>query len=198
MIFTYLTKKFYINIFTVFFIFFLDRISKLYVIYLHDKRFGGDLFSSDYLNINLIWNEGIAFGLFAFEESEFYNFLTLFISLIISVIIYMVIKSNGLKRFALLMIIGGALGNLYDRVVFLAVPDFIDFHIGNFHWFTFNIADIFISVGVIFMILLEFIDNNKEKRKEEKKNYTNYFFFSFFIRLPIIAKIYCPNKKSWW
>ena len=166
MIFTYLTKKFYINIFTVFFIFFLDRISKLYVIYLHDKRFGGDLFSSDYLNINLIWNEGIAFGLFAFEESEFYNFLTLFISLIISVIIYMVIKSNGLKRFALLMIIGGALGNLYDRVVFLAVQDFIDFHIGNFHWFTFNIADIFISVGVIFMILLEFIDNNKDKINE--------------------------------
>ena len=166
MILTYLTKKFYINIFTVLFIFFLDRISKLYVIYLHDKRFGGDLFSSDYLNINLIWNEGIAFGLFAFEESEFYNFLTLFISLIISVIIYMVIKSNGLKRFALLMIIGGALGNLYDRVVFLAVPDFIDFHIGNFHWFTFNIADIFISVGVIFMILLEFIDNNKDKINE--------------------------------
>lgn len=166
MILTYLTKKFYINIFTVFFIFFLDRISKLYVIYLHDKRFGGDLFSSDYLNINLIWNEGIAFGLFAFEESEFYNFLTLFISLIISVIIYMVIKSNGLKRFALLMIIGGAFGNLYDRVVFLAVPDFIDFHIGNFHWFTFNIADIFISVGVIFMILLEFIDNNKDKINE--------------------------------
>ena len=166
MILTYLTKKFYINIFTVFFIFFLDRISKLYVIYLHDKRFGGDLFSSDYLNINLIWNEGIAFGLFAFEESEFYNFLTLFISLIISVIIYLIIKSNGLKRFALLMIIGGALGNLYDRVVFLAVPDFIDFHIGNFHWFTFNIADIFISVGVIFMILLEFIDNNKDKINE--------------------------------
>ena len=166
MILTYLTKKFYINIFTVFFIFFLDRISKLYVIYLHDKRFGGDLFSSDYLNINLIWNEGIAFGLFAFEESKFYNFLTLFISLIISVIIYMVIKSNGLKRFALLMIIGGALGNLYDRVVFLAVPDFIDFHIENFHWFTFNIADIFISVGVIFMILLEFIDNNKDKINE--------------------------------
>ena len=166
MILTYLTKKFYINIFTVFFIFFLDRISKLYVIYLHDKRFGGDLFSSYYLNINLIWNEGIAFGLFAFEESKFYNFLTLFISLIISVIIYMVIKSNGLKRFALLMIIGGALGNLYDRVVFLAVPDFIDFHIGNFHWFTFNIADIFISVGVIFMILLEFIDNNKDKINE--------------------------------
>jgi len=164
--FSNLTKHFYINIFSIFFIFFLDRISKLYVIYLHDKNIGGDLYSSDYLNINLIWNEGIAFGLFAFEESKFYNFLTLFISLVISVLIYMLIKSNGVKRFALLIIIGGALGNLYDRVVYLAVPDFIDFHIGNFHWFTFNIADIFISVGVIFMILLEFIDNNKDKINE--------------------------------
>ena len=164
--FSNLTKHFYINIFSIFFIFFLDRISKLYVIYLHDKKIGGDLYSSDYLNINLIWNEGIAFGLFAFEESKFYNFLTLFISLVISVLIYMLIKSNGVKRFALLIIIGGALGNLYDRVIYLAVPDFIDFHIGNFHWFTFNIADIFISVGVIFMILLEFIDNNKDKINE--------------------------------
>ena len=164
--FSNLTKNFYINIFSIFFIFFLDRISKLYVIYLHDKNIGGDLYSSDYLNINLIWNEGIAFGLFAFEESKFYNFLTLFISLVISVLIYMLIKSNGVKRFALLIIIGGALGNLYDRVIYLAVPDFIDFHIGNFHWFTFNIADIFISVGVIFMILLEFIDNNKDKIHE--------------------------------
>jgi len=164
--FSNLTKNFYINIFSIFFIFFLDRISKLYVIYLHDKNIGGDLYSSDYLNINLIWNEGIAFGLFAFEESKFYNFLTLFISLVISVLIYMLIKSNGVKRFALLIIIGGALGNLYDRVIYLAVPDFIDFHIGNFHWFTFNIADIFISAGVIFMILLEFIDNNKDKINE--------------------------------
>jgi len=164
--FSNLTKNFYINIFSIFFIFFFRRISKLYVIYLHDKNIGGDLYSSDYLNINLIWNEGIAFGLFAFEESKFYNFLTLFISLVISVLIYMLIKSNGVKRFALLIIIGGALGNLYDRVIYLAVPDFIDFHIGNFHWFTFNIADIFISVGVIFMILLEFIDNNKDKINE--------------------------------
>ena len=164
--FSNLTKHFYINIFSIFFIFFLDRISKLYVIYLHDKNIGGDLYSSDYLNINLIWNEGIAFGLFAFEESKFYNFLTLFISLVISVLIYMLIKSNGVKRFALLIIIGGALGNLYDRIIYLAVPDFIDFHIGNYHWFTFNIADIFISVGVIFMILLEFIDNNKDKINE--------------------------------
>ena len=164
--FTNLTKNFYINIFSIFFIFFLDRLSKLYVIYLHNKNLGGDLFSSDYLNINLIWNEGIAFGLFAFEESKFYNFLTLFISFVIFVLIYMLVKSNGVKRFALLTIIGGALGNLYDRVVYLAVPDFLDFHIGNFHWFTFNIADIFISVGVIFMILLEFIDNNKNKINE--------------------------------
>ena len=79
----------------------------------------------------------------------------------------MVIKTDGLKRYSLLIIIGGALGNLYDRAIFFAVPDFIDFHVGNFHWFTFNVADIFISLGVFFMILIEFIDNNKNKLNEK-------------------------------
>ena len=163
MIFKFLTKKIYINFFVIFFIFCLDRISKKYVIYLSDKNLSKELFFSKYININLIWNEGIAFGLFSFNESSFYNFLTLFISLIIVIIFYMVIKSDGLKRYSLLMIMGGALGNLYDRIVFFAVPDFIDLHLGDFHWFTFNVADIFICVGVIFMILIEFIDNNKIK-----------------------------------
>ena len=167
MIFNNLTKRFYINIFTILLIFFFDRISKLYVIYLHNKNIGSDLFSSNYLNINLIWNDGVAFGLFAFENNKIYNFLTIFISLIILVIVYMAINSNGMKRFALIMIIGGALGNLYDRVVYSVVPDFIDFHIGNFHWFTFNIADIFISLGVIIMIIVEIIDNNQNKLNEK-------------------------------
>ena len=93
--------------------------------------------------------------------------LTIFIALIIIVIFYMVTKSDGFKRYSLLLIIGGALGNLFDRVFFFAVPDFIDFHIGAFHWFTFNVADIFICLGVIFMILIEFIDNNKTKFNEK-------------------------------
>jgi len=167
MISKYLVKKNYINFFVIFFIFCLDRISKKYVIYLSNKNLNQELFASKYLNINLIWNEGIAFGLFAFEESSLYNILTIFIALIIIVIFYMVTKSDGFKRYSLLLIIGGALGNLFDRVFFFAVPDFIDFHIGAFHWFTFNVADIFICLGVIFMILIEFIDNNKTKFNEK-------------------------------
>lgn len=167
MIFKLLTKKNYINFFVIFFIFWLDRISKKYVIYLNDKNLSEELFASKYLNINLIWNEGIAFGLFAFDESIFYNILSVFIALIIVVIFYMLIKSDGFKRYSLLIVIGGALGNLYDRAVFFAVPDFIDFHVGNFHWFTFNVADIFICVGVIFMILIEFVDSIKLKSNEK-------------------------------
>ena len=163
MIFKYLIKRLYIFFFVIIFTFSLDRISKQYVIYLNNNNLNGELFSSSYLNISLVWNEGIAFGLLAFEESKIYNFLSVFIALIVIIIFYMALNSNGIKKYALLMIIGGALGNLYDRLFFSAVPDFIDFHIGNFHWFIFNVADIFISVGILIMILIEFIDNKKNK-----------------------------------
>tara|TARA_B100000575_G_C22945011_1_gene546767 strand:- start:236 stop:724 length:489 start_codon:yes stop_codon:yes gene_type:complete len=156
-----LKKNFYFHIFIVFFVFILDRLSKIYVIYLSKINYNSEIFSSKFLNIQLIWNQGIAFGLFDFEKSNFYNFLTILILFIISIIIYMSIKANGSKRYALLMILGGALGNVFDRIFNKAVPDFIDFHVGNFHWFIFNVADIFISLGVIFMILLEITDNNK-------------------------------------
>ncbi|MDC3101498.1 signal peptidase II [Candidatus Pelagibacter sp.] len=156
-------KNFFINSSFILIIFLLDRISKIYVIYLNKKLSGSEIFSSKYLNISLIWNEGIAFGLFSFDENKFYNILTITIIIIIFLIIVMVIKSYGLKKYLLLMILGGAIGNVFDRVVYKAVPDFIDFHVGNFHWFIFNIADIFITTGVIFMIILEFIGNNKEK-----------------------------------
>ena len=78
----------------------------------------------------------------------------------------MLYKSNGIKKFSLMMILGGAIGNVYDRIFYKAVPDFIDFHIGNFHWFIFNVADIFISLGVIFMILSEFFVNKIESHEK--------------------------------
>ena len=156
-----LDKKFLINLFLVLSIFLLDRISKIYVIYLDKKFLGSEIFSSKYLNINLIWNDGIAFGLFSFEKSNLYNFLTLIIIAIIFLIIFMTAKAEGIKKYSLLMILGGAIGNVFDRLFNRAVPDFIDFHIGNFHWFIFNIADVFITIGVIFMILIEIIGNNK-------------------------------------
>ena len=165
MIFKDLTKNFYINSFIIFSIFIIDRISKIYVISLDSKNYSSDLFSSKFLNINLIWNDGIAFGLLSFDQSNLYNVLTLIIASIIIIVFYMIVKSNNIKQYPLLMIFGGSIGNLYDRITFKAVPDFIDFHIGEFHWFIFNVADIFITMGVIFMILLELIGNNKDNEK---------------------------------
>lgn len=163
----YFNKKFYSNILVILFIFFLDRITKKIVINLDQENFGQQIFLSKYLDIALIWNQGIAFGLFSFDEKYTYNILTTLIVLVILIILFMILKNDGFKRFSLLLIMGGALGNLYDRIFFSAVPDFFDFHVGNFHWFIFNVADIFITIGVIFMILIEFIDNNKNKLNEK-------------------------------
>lgn len=160
----YLNKNFYINFFTIIIIFSLDRISKIYVISQNEKNFTPDLFTSKYLNISLIWNEGIAFGLLSFNESYFYNFLTILIAIIIVIIFFMILRNKGLKKYSLLMILGGALGNLYDRIFFKAVPDFIDFHIGNFHWFIFNVSDIFITLGVISMIIFELLNKENEDK----------------------------------
>ena len=155
-------KTFYINFIIILSIFILDRLTKLYVIHLDKIDSGTKIFSSKFLNIYLIWNEGIAFGLFSSNESSLYNFLTLFILIIILVILYMMTKSSGLKKYSLLMILGGAIGNVFDRIIYKAVPDFIDFHVGNFHWFIFNVSDIFISVGVILMVILELFDKPKK------------------------------------
>ena len=155
-------KKFFLNLFIIFLIFISDRLSKIYVIYLSEKNFDNNLYTSKFLNINLIWNEGIAFGLFSFDKSLFYNFLSFLIGIVIIIIIFIIKNSEGLKRYFFLMILGGALGNFYDRLFYNAVPDFIDFHVGNFHWFIFNVSDIFISIGVILMIILEFFNDKKE------------------------------------
>ena len=162
MITSYLTKNFYINTIIAILIFILDRFSKIYVMNLDKVNYSSELYQSKYLNINLIWNEGIAFGLLSFNQNNLYNLLSFLIAIIVFVIFLMIIKNNNIKRYPLLMIFAGAAGNLYDRIVYKAVPDFIDFHIGDFHWFIFNVADIFISFGVFFMILIELIDNNKK------------------------------------
>ena len=160
-----LGKSFYISLSLFILIFLIDRISKIYVINLDKKFLGSEIFSSKFLNIVLVWNEGIAFGLFSFDENYLYNILTVIILLIIIIIFFMIRGNKGIKKYSLLMILGGALGNFYDRIFYRAVPDFIDFHISNFHWFIFNFADIFITIGVIFMIIFEFIGNNDEESK---------------------------------
>ena len=161
-----ISKNFYISLLVPFFIFTLDRISKIYVINLSKNSFDVELFSSKFLNITLIWNEGIAFGLFSSSNEYWYNFLTIVIVLIAIVILIMSIRENGAQKYFFLIVFGGALGNLYDRIFFKAVPDFIDLHVGNFHWFVFNIADIFITFGVIMLILWEILPLNKSYEKQ--------------------------------
>ena len=162
-----LGKNFIFNLSLVLLIFLLDRISKIYVIYQDKKILGSEIFSSKFLNITLIWNEGIAFGLLSFDQENLYNILTILILFVILIISFMITKNVGIKKYSLILILGGALGNVYDRIFYKAVPDFIDMHIGNFHWFIFNVSDIFITVGVIFMILLEIVGNNKKELNEK-------------------------------
>ena len=157
-----LNKNFITSLLFVCFIFLIDRLSKIYVIYLDKKYFGSEIFLSKFLNISLIWNEGIAFGLLSFEEIYFYNFLTVLIFIIIIALIYMTIKSEGFKKYSYIMVLGGALGNIFDRILHRAVPDFIDFHVGSFHWFIFNVADIFITLGVFFMVIVELTDKKQK------------------------------------
>ena len=161
----YLNKNFVTNFFIILGIFAFDRITKLYVISENEKSLSAELFESKYLNIFLIWNEGIAFGLLSFNESFGYNLVTIIIAIVIIVLIVMLLNAEKFKRLALLCVIGGAFGNFYDRVVFNAVPDFIDFHVGEFHWFIFNIADIFITVGILLLLIVDIFF--------KKQNYAN-------------------------
>ncbi len=137
-------------------IFALDRFSKIYVIDLIQSK-EREIFLYDFLNLTLNWNTGIAFGLLSSNANLFYHLVSALILLIIAYLIYLMVISDKSGKIIISLIIGGALGNLYDRLNYYAVPDFIDFHIENFHWFTFNVADIFISVGIIMMLFKEII-----------------------------------------
>ena len=149
-------KKFFWNFFFILTVFLLDRVSKISIINLLENSDNGHIQVTNFLSFNLIWNEGIAFGLFSFDQELYYNFLTIIIILVTAIILWMIIKTKGLEKIAFLMIFGGSLGNIFDRLVYSSVPDFIDLHYNNFNWFIFNVADIFISIGIILLIYLEF------------------------------------------
>ena len=143
------------SLFLVIFIFTLDRLSKIIIIKLSEPLNEINISVTSFINFNLIWNEGIAFGLLSFNDKFYYNLITLLIALITSIIIWLANKSKGVEKLSFLMIVGGSLGNLFDRIYYSSVPDFIDISINNFHWFIFNVADIFISLGVLLLISLE-------------------------------------------
>ena len=150
------SKKKISNFIIVFIVFLSDRVSKYMILKLSQPLGELDISVTSFLNFNLIWNKGIAFGLFPFEQDFYYNLFTLLIITITTIIIWLSYKANGLEKISYLMIIGGSLGNIFDRVFYSSVLDFIDISINNFHWFIFNVADIFISIGVILLIILEF------------------------------------------
>ena len=157
-------KKIIINTLIVLIIFFLDRVSKIYIINLAELENSLEIYINSYLNLYLIWNKGIAFGLFSFDESFVYNFITILILVILLIILILIFKSETHKSYVYTIILGGALGNLFDRFYYSAVPDFIDIHFKGFHWFIFNVADIFITIGVVCLILDElfFYKKNNE------------------------------------
>ena len=146
-------------------LFFIDRISKIYLTNLQSTGTDVDYYIYTFINIYLVWNTGIGFGLFSLESSTIYHVVTFVIAIVNIILLIMLIKSKGLNSYLISIILGGSLGNLFDRIYYNAVPDFIDFHVGNFHWFIFNIADIFITVGIIGLIFSELI-----KKKETLKN----------------------------
>ncbi len=143
-----------LSYFIIVIIFFFDRISKNLVI---KNELYNTLFINDFLNLDLIWNTGIGFGLLSYDSSLIYNSITAIIVIIIIFLIYLILKSELYEKILFSLVAGGAIGNLYDRLTYFAVPDFIDIHYKSFHWFTFNIADIFITIGIIFLIFKELL-----------------------------------------
>ena len=142
-------------------IFFLDRATKVYLLNLQAKGIDIDFYIYSFLNFYLVWNTGVGFGLASMEANIYYHILTAIIVIINIALIYFLIKYKGVYSYLLALIIGGSLGNLFDRIYYYAVPDFLDLHFGNFHWFIFNVADIFITVGIIGLVLVELLKKEK-------------------------------------
>ena len=153
------SKETIVSLTVVFAIFIFDRITKVTII--KNQLNNQSIFVTDYLNFELVWNTGIGFGLFSQNANLYYHLISLLIFTVIIFLIYLIVKAEFLEKFLYCLILGGALGNFYDRLIYFAVPDFIDFHINDFHWFTFNIADIFITLGILLIIIKDTISRKK-------------------------------------
>ena len=156
-------KSFFLKFAIIFLIFVIDRASKIYLLNLYENGIETDFYIFPFLNLYLIWNTGVGFGLFSFEANIYYKLTTILIGIINLIIIYLIFYIKDIRKYFLLIILGGSLGNFFDRIYYHAVPDFIDFHIGEFHWFIFNIADVFISIGVLCLIFVEIFMKNINK-----------------------------------
>jgi signal peptidase II len=154
-------SKYVIKLITILLIFLFDRLTKIKVLNLFENNQLEEIYISNFLNIYLIWNKGIAFGLLNFDDRLVYNLITVVIAVVSLIILFLALRIKDYKSYFFTVIFGGAIGNFYDRISFRAVPDFIDFHINNYHWFIFNVADIFVTLGVICLILDELFVKKK-------------------------------------
>jgi signal peptidase II len=154
------SKEIITSLLVVFLVFILDRLTKIAII--NHQLNGQSIVVNDYLNFELIWNTGIGFGLLSQNSNIYYHLISLMIFFVIIFLVYIITKAIFLEKVLFSLILGGAVGNFYDRLIYFAVPDFIDFHINNFHWFTFNIADIFITLGIIIIIIKDLIFKKNE------------------------------------
>jgi len=153
------SKETMFSLLVFFFVFIFDRATKVAII--NHQLKNQSIFVNDYLNFELVWNTGIGFGLLSQNADIYYHLISLVIFSVIVFLIYLLIKSNLIEKILFSLILGGAIGNFYDRLIYYAVPDFIDFHVNDFHWFTFNIADIFITIGIIMIIAKDLIIKKK-------------------------------------
>ncbi len=156
-------KKIILSLLIIFLIFFLDRISKIYILNIAENQGIVEIIINPFLNIILVWNSGIGFGLFQIEQAFAYNLITVMILLINLLIIYLLVYAKDIQKIFFAMILGGSLGNFFDRIYYSAVPDFIDLNYNGYHWFVFNVADIFITIGIFLLIFSEIL-----KKKDEK------------------------------
>ena len=157
----FVKNRIFFNFSLILFIFLLDRISKNLIIKKSEEIGSGQIYSSKFINFELVYNKGIAFGLFSLDEGFAYQSISILIIIVTIILIYFITKSQSFERFGFILILGGALGNLFDRIFYKAVPDFIDLHVNDFHWFIFNIADIFITFGIICLILVDIFFKKK-------------------------------------
>ena len=158
-------SKYVIKLITILLIFLFDRLTKIRVLNLFENNQLEEIYISNFLNIYLIWNKGVAFGLLNFDDRLVYNLITVVIAGVSLIILFLALRIKDYKGYFFTVIFGGAIGNFYDRISFRAVPDFIDFHINNYHWFIFNVADIFVTLGVICLILDELFVKKKINEK---------------------------------
>ena len=157
----FIKNNIFLKLFIISIIFTLDRVSKTYIINLFNETQFDEIYLLSFINIYFIWNEGISFGLLDFENDLIYNFITCLIVIISLIILYLAFNNKNYSGYFFAIILGGSLGNLFDRIKYSAVPDFIDIHLANYHWFIFNVADIFISLGIICLIFVELFYNKK-------------------------------------